>query len=145
MIQKIKTLLLSISALFILATPALVPATTMAVNPQNGVCAGANSLQIPNTTNNEPANSNECASTNTNGTSKVNDIIRTTLNVLSVIVGIVAVIMIIVGGFRYITSGGKQESVTSAKNTLLYAIIGLIIVALAQIIVKFVLDKAVNG
>jgi hypothetical protein len=50
--------------------------------------------------------------------------------------------MIIVAGFRYITSGGKQESVTGAKNTILYAVIGLIIVALAQIIVRFVLNKA---
>ncbi len=53
----------------------------------------------------------------------------------------VAVIMIIVGGLRYITSGGSDTSVTSAKNTILYAIIGLIIVALAQIMVRFVLSK----
>jgi hypothetical protein len=52
--------------------------------------------------------------------------------------------MIIIGGFRYITSGGKQESVTSAKNTILYAIIGLVIVALAQIIVRFVLSNSTN-
>ena len=63
------------------------------------------------------------------------------VNLISVAVGIAAVIMIIVGGFRYITSGGKQESVTSAKNTIMYALIGLVIVALAQIIVKFVLNK----
>jgi len=49
--------------------------------------------------------------------------------------------MLIFGGFRYVTSGGKQESVTSAKNTIIYAIIGLVIVALAQIIVQFVLNK----
>ena len=60
-------------------------------------------------------------------------------------VGIIAVIMIIVGGFRYIASGGKQESITAAKNTILYAIIGLVIVALAQIIVKFVLEKSTTS
>jgi hypothetical protein len=50
--------------------------------------------------------------------------------------------MIIIGGFRYITSGGDSGSVSSAKNTVLYAIVGLIIVALAQVIVRFVLSKS---
>jgi hypothetical protein len=53
--------------------------------------------------------------------------------------------MIIIGGLRYVTSGGKQESVTSAKNTILYAVIGLVIIALAQIIARFVLQKATNA
>lgn len=63
------------------------------------------------------------------------------INLISIVVGIAAVIMIIVGGFRYITSGGNQEGVKSAKNTIIYALIGLVIVALAQMIVKFVLNK----
>ncbi|MEK7561343.1 MAG: TrbC/VirB2 family protein [Patescibacteria group bacterium] len=72
---------------------------------------------------------------------KLNNIIHTIINLLSVVVGVVAVIMIIIGGLRYITSGGSDTSVTSAKNTILYAIIGLIIVALAQVLVRFVLSK----
>ncbi len=63
------------------------------------------------------------------------------INVFSWIIGAVSVIMIIYGGFRYITSGGESNGVTAAKNTILYAIIGLVIVALAQIIVNFVLNK----
>jgi hypothetical protein len=55
---------------------------------------------------------------------------------------VVAVIMIIVGGLKYITSGGDSGNITSAKNTILYAIVGLIVVALAQIIVRFVLERA---
>jgi len=74
----------------------------------------------------------------------LNSTVANIINLLSIAVGVVAVIMIIVGGFRYITSGGKQESITSAKNTLLYAIIGLIIVALAQVIVQFVLNKSLD-
>jgi hypothetical protein len=50
--------------------------------------------------------------------------------------------MIIYGGFRYITSGGDSGRVGNAKNTLIYAIIGLVIVALAQLIVHFVLNQA---
>ena len=53
--------------------------------------------------------------------------------------------MIIVGGFRYITSGGNDTSVTSAKNTILYAIIGLVVVALAQLIVRFTLSKLTSS
>jgi hypothetical protein len=52
--------------------------------------------------------------------------------------------MIILGGFKYITSGGDTGNVTGAKNTILYAIVGLVIVALAQIIVRFVLDKTTS-
>lgn len=54
-------------------------------------------------------------------------------------VGIVSVIMLIYGGFRYIMSGGDSKKVTDAKNTILYAIIGLIIAVLAYAIVHFVL------
>jgi len=64
------------------------------------------------------------------------------VNLLSLVIGAVAVIMIIYGGFRYITSGGESNGVSSAKNTLIYAIIGLVIVVLAQIIVHFVINTA---
>lgn len=69
--------------------------------------------------------------------------IKAIINLFSIIIGIVAVIMIIVAGFRYITSGGDSGNVTNAKNTLLYAVVGLVVAALAQVIVKFVLAKAV--
>lgn len=63
------------------------------------------------------------------------------VNVLSVIVGIAAVIMIIIGGFKFITSSGDSGRLTSAKQTIIYALVGLIIVALAQFVVRFVLNK----
>lgn len=77
----------------------------------------------------------------TGGTTGINNLITTIVNVFSIIVGVVSVIMIIYGGFRYVTSGGDSSNVTSAKNTIIYAIIGLVVVALAQFIVQFVLDK----
>lgn len=76
-----------------------------------------------------------------NGPGSLQEIAQTVVNFLSVIVGVIAVIMIIVGGFRYITSGGDSGNVSGAKNTLIYAIVGLIIVALAQFIVNFVLTN----
>lgn len=75
------------------------------------------------------------------GEGKLNNLIRQIVNIISVIVGIVAVIMIMYGGFRYITSGGDSGNVGTAKNIIIYALVGLIIVALAQIIVRFILGK----
>ncbi len=61
-------------------------------------------------------------------------------NVLLFLVGAVSVIMIIIGGLRYILSGGDSTNVSAAKNTILYAIIGIIVALLAYAIVNFVLD-----
>lgn len=66
------------------------------------------------------------------------------INILSLVVGIAAIIMIIVSGLRYITSAGDAEKVKGAKRGLLYALVGLVIVALAQTIVHFVLTEATN-
>ena len=101
-----------------------------------GLCTGAELEFSENPTGN--------CETGDDATQKINDLIRSVINLLSAIVGVIAVIMIIVGGLRYITSGGNDTSVTSAKNTILYAIIGLIIVALAQILVRFTLSKIAN-
>jgi hypothetical protein len=68
-------------------------------------------------------------------------LIATIVNLLTVIVGIAAVIMIIVNGLRFITAGGDSNSVNSARNGVIYALIGLVIVALAQVIVRFVLSR----
>jgi beta-lactamase regulating signal transducer with metallopeptidase domain len=76
---------------------------------------------------------------------QVNNTVKNIVNILSVVVGIIAVIMIVIGGFRYVTSGGKQESVAAAKNTILYALIGLIIAAMAQVLVRFILFHATNN
>ena len=68
-------------------------------------------------------------------------VIKALLRVLSLVAGILAVIMIIVAGMKYITSGGDAQSVAGAKRTLIYAIVGLIVAALAQIIVRYVLKQ----
>lgn len=60
-------------------------------------------------------------------------------NIALYVVGAISVIMLIWGGLRYITSGGDSKKVTDAKNTVLYAIIGLIIAVLAYAIINFVL------
>lgn len=71
----------------------------------------------------------------------VDSLIGTVVNTLLFIIGAVAVIMLIFGGFRYVTSGGDSNAVTSAKNTILYAIIGIIVAVLAYAIVNWVLGE----
>lgn len=74
------------------------------------------------------------------GESSIGVLIKAVINILSVVVGIAAVIMIIISGFKYITSGGDSSGISSAKTTLVYALVGLAIVASAQLIVRFVFN-----
>lgn len=75
------------------------------------------------------------------GTKKLNNTIANIINIFSLIVGTVSVIMIIYGGFRYVTAGGDSGNIGNAKNTILYAIVGLVIVAISQAIVQFALGE----
>lgn len=148
MIKKLKSSLLIIAALATLTAPALAlsttasaadntvtPQTTYGNNPDitNNTCNG--------TTTQLNANAGGCQTINQNAGTSFNNILTNVVNIFSIVVGIVAVIMIIVGGFKYITSGGQSEGVSSAKNTIIYALVGLVIVALAQFIVHFVIGK----
>ena len=107
---------------------ALSPVVAMADTPQSTAC--------------QALGSDAGCDKNPSGGVSLSRVVKVVVNVLSVAVGIAAVIMIIVGGFRYVTAGGDANNVSTAKNTILYAIIGLIIVAMAQFIVQFVVAKA---
>ena len=68
-----------------------------------------------------------------------NGIFRQVTNIIIYIVGVIAVIMLVIGGIKYVISGGDSKKVTDAKNTILYAIIGLVIAFLSYAIVRFVI------
>ena len=72
-------------------------------------------------------------------------IFSTITNVLLFILGAISVIMIIIGGLRYVISGGNSTNVTAAKNTILYAIVGVIIALLSYAIINFVLGSFTGG
>lgn len=110
--------------------PTLASAATCDINGQVGIDDGAN-----------------CAKGN-----KVADnlagqggIFQTIVNILLFLVGAVAVIMLIIGGLRYVTSNGDQNAVTGAKNTILYAIIGIVVAFLAYAAVNFVITQLQAG
>ena len=77
------------------------------------------------------------------GETTVEGTLATVIKIISWVVGIISVVMVMVGGFQYVTSGGDSAKVTSAKNTIMYALIGIVIVALSQIMVNFVIEKFV--
>jgi len=136
--KKAKKLTVALLSAAFIALPVLVPVTVHADNAViAGVCEGVNTA----TTTEGSTPTNPSCATATDG-SALDGIIRFVINTFSVIVGAVSVVMIIYGGFKYITSGGDSSNVSGAKNTILYALLGLVIVALSQLIVYFVLTKA---
>lgn len=68
-------------------------------------------------------------------------VFKTVVNVLLYVIGAISVIMLIIGGIRYTISGGNSTHVTAAKNTIMYALIGLIIAFLAYAIINWVLTS----
>jgi len=69
----------------------------------------------------------------------VEQTVKNIVDILSWVVGVASVLMIIVGGLRYVLSGGDSNNVTAAKNTILYALVGLVVVMVAQILVNLVI------
>ncbi len=72
-------------------------------------------------------------------------IFKTIVNILLFLIGAIAVIMLIYGGIRYVISGGDQNHVTAAKNTIMYAIVGIVVAVLAFAIVNFVLNGLISA
>lgn len=121
---------LVISLLFI--APALSPAYAGAdaFNPFGQACNG------------EGASATACQQDGTkNPISGEDGIIFKAINIFSFIIGVGSVIMIMVGGVKYITSGGDSAKVTSAKSTILYAVIGIVVFLLSRGILTFVINK----
>lgn len=71
----------------------------------------------------------------------VNDIVQTVIDLLFWVIAIIAVVMIIVGGIKYVVSNGDASKITSAKNTVLYSVVGLVVALLAYAIVGFVIGR----
>lgn len=70
-----------------------------------------------------------------------NELFANGLNLVYFVAGVIAVLVIIFAGFMYVTSGGDAAAVAKAKNALLYAIVGLVVVALAFVITQFVIGR----
>jgi hypothetical protein len=99
--------------------------------PKATLCNGeAQASAVCNTDNKNPVS----------GTEKEGILLKVA-NFISYVTGIAAVIAIIIAGFEYVISSGDSAKIEKAKNAILYAVIGLVIVLSAQIIVRFVIGK----
>lgn len=131
--SRIKRIVLTLIATLGLIAPIAVPVSAADANVKGGLACGAD-LSF--------ASGSNCTPDEAGAGSKVDTIIKNVIDIVSLIVGVAAVVMIIIGGLRYVTSNGDSGQVGNAKNTILYAVVGLVVVALAQFIVKFVVAKA---
>ena len=135
--KSIKKLLITVSAVGALLFPVLTPAFAGAAvagpvaNIASGICGGANLSITPEAC--APSSSTDNTLENT---------IKLIVNLLTLFVGFLSVVFLIFGAFKYISSGGDSGKVTSAKSTILYALIGLAIAVVAQVIVQLVIGKA---
>lgn len=124
-LHKLRLLGISMMISFgFLAVPLIVPATVQA--------APVDVLQKCN------SDSQVCKGTDKNS---LFNLFESVINLLLVIIGVIAVIMIVVGGIKYTTSGGDGNATKSARDTVVYAVVGLVIAIMSYAIVNFVLSK----
>ena len=103
---------------------------TPAVSAANGIdiCSNGNE------------NSVYCQNKNT-GETQVNGIIKTIVEVLLTAVGAISIIMIVIGGIMFALSSGDAQKAAKARNTVLYAVVGLAVSLFASAIVNFVFNR----
>lgn len=116
--------------LLALAPVALAPVASASNDAGVQACAGLESLGV------------DCNADGKTAEEIASQPIKSLINTLSIVIGAVAVIMIIYGGFKFVTSGGDADGTKAARNTIIYAAIGLAVVLLAQSIVYFVFRKS---
>ena len=121
--KKIHIALLSLVAIAAIGTSVGTPA--YAINVFGG-CSGDN------------ASSSVCSASKKDS---VTPLFQKIISLLLYIIGIISILMIVIGGIKYVTSNGDSNSIKSAKDTIMYAVIGLIVAIMAYAIVHWVVSK----
>jgi Type IV secretion system pilin len=144
MIKKIKTFTFSLMATLGLVLNLAVPmalaqniAPACDTSGSGASCAPTSALNCGTTGDFTGKN---CAATGDADT-KINKTVKLAIQLFQILVGLISVFMLISAGLKYITSGGDSAGVGAAKNMILYAAVGLVVVALSQVIVQFVLNR----
>jgi hypothetical protein len=124
-----KKLIISLSIALGLFAPAVaLPGTAMATDVFQVCSSNASGTDV-------------CKDAKGSNTNPFTSTLKVVINILSIIVGIAAVIALIIGGIYFISAQGDAAGVKNARNTVIYAMVGLIVAGLAQAIVAFVLNK----
>lgn len=127
---NIALLLFIVSFCFAFASPVTVRAAG-----SNPLWAGCNS---------NGSSSEVCSSSGVNPPDVItgaDGIVLKVARIIGVVVGVASILMILLGGFTYIKSSGDAQQVKAAKDTIMYAVIGLVVALLAQFVVAFVIQK----
>ena len=122
--NKIRILLISFITMFSMLS---VPAMVLAGPAKDAVCEGA-----------QFATGGACDAT---AEKPVKDTVTLAIRILQMIVGIISVFTIIIAGLGYITSAGDSAKTKTSRDRIMYSAIGLMVVVLAEIIVRFVLNR----
>jgi len=134
--KKLRTLLLSTLGL-VLLNLAVMGVSASAINLFPGtVCNGKNPPAGQKTQSTVVCDQQKAS----HGNPIINDL-RITIQILSYIIGVSAIIVIIVAGLNIVTANGNAQAVAKARSMVLYALIGLVIAGISQAIVAFVLNK----
>jgi len=141
------TLKKSIGALLVI--PAMVLSLGVAAQPAFAAdCSGGGGLSLSqgacSAQGNDQQGSASCLFDTGNGDCQNGGLFKQVTNVLLYVIGAISVIMLVIGGVRYTISGGDQKQVEAAKNTILYAIVGIIVAILAYAVVNFVIGNFAN-
>lgn len=123
--MKIRAIIVAITSVIILT----IPASAFAYSALQGAdCVNGKDSAICNRSNSDPLTGND-------------GILIHITNIVAFVAGAAAVIIIVVSGIRYITAGGDSNAVGAAKNTLIGAIIGLVVIVLAKVLITFVVNQ----
>lgn len=128
MIRKI-TMLLAIAGIFVFC----MSGTVMAVDTLSPVCSTHPDAEVCQGGGSETVASNSIYGPN--------GVLTKAANLIAVIVGMASVVMIVISGFKFVTASGDPGNIKSARDTLLYAIVGIVVTVSARFIVLFVLSR----
>lgn len=130
--KKFIIAIFSLAILVTAAVPVLAPTAAHAATNSQALCEGSGGSWK---TDSKAPSGGSCTSADKR---TVLGTIQQATDVLLYVTSAISVLMIIIGGLRYTTSGGDQAGMTGAKNTIMYSLIGLIVSVMAYAIVHFI-------
>lgn len=128
-----RKLLLSLAVMLGVLSPLFYVQPVLAVDVLKPVCEqSVHNTEVPQVCKDNKANSTE---------NPITGVLKVAIDVLSLIAGVMAVVMIVLSGLRFVVGAGDSASIAGARRNLIFAIIGLVIVFIAQFIIPFILSR----
>lgn len=136
--MKTRIILLTLT-IFSMISFLSMPAYAEVVSTRKQLCTGSGGVWGKE----RDSNGNEvekCLSNDANGPS-VTKTIQNVVNTLLFVVGMAAVIVVVIAGFRMVTANGDSQAVAKARSSIIYALVGIVVAVSAYAVVNFILDQ----